>query len=145
MHASHPRATSHRTLTAIAMTAMLGAGTIAAANDAPAMLSGAQEVPPVMTSASARADIVVGADRAVTGTVETHDIDGTVAHIHSGAVGTNGPVVVPLTQTQPGMWSVPAGTVFTPEQYARYMAGQLYVNVHSAAHPAGEIRVQLKP
>jgi hypothetical protein len=117
----------------------------AAASDMPGTLSGAQEVPPVTTVASGRSTIVVGADRSVTGAVETRDIDGTAAHIHLAAVGSNGPVVVPLMKTQPGTWSVPPGTVFTPEQYASYKAGQMYVNVHSAAHANGEIRVQLMP
>jgi hypothetical protein len=125
--------------------AIVAASGIAVAKDMPGTLSGAQEVPPVTTVASGRSNIVVGADRSVTGAVETRDIDGTAAHIHLAAVGSNGPVVVTLTKTQPGTWSVPPGTMFTPEQYASYKAGQMYVNVHSAAHPSGEIRVQLTP
>jgi hypothetical protein len=33
----------------------------------------------------------------------------------------------------------------TPEQLKSYQAGELYVNVHSAANKGGEIRAQLKP
>jgi len=107
------------------------------------MLSGAQEVPPVATAASAVSSVAVAADRTVTGTVTTSSIDGTAAHIHAGAVGTNGPVLITLTKTSSTQWSVPAGSQLTPTQYNSYRAGGLYVNVHSAGHPDGEIRMQL--
>lgn len=125
--------------------AIVAATGIVAASDMPGTLGGAEEVPPVATLAFGRSSIVVGADRSVSGAVETRDVDGTTAHIHLATAGSNGPVVVVLTKTQPGIWSVPPGTMFTRDQYTSYKAGQMYVNVHSAAHPNGEIRVQLMP
>ena len=107
-------------------------------------LSGAQEVPAIDSPAVGTSSIIVGADRSVTGTVVTSNIEGTVAHIHQGAKGTNGPVLVMLIKTSAIQWSVPAGTQLTEAQYDSYKAGGLYVNVHSAAHPAGEIRAQLQ-
>jgi hypothetical protein len=53
--------------------------------------------------------------------------------------------VITLTQTSPGVWSVPAASKLTDEQYAAFKAGELYINVHSDAHKPGEIRGQLKP
>jgi hypothetical protein len=108
-------------------------------------LTGAEETPPVTTSASGTATISIGADKSVSGTIKTTGIDGTVAHIHVGAPGQAGPPIITLNKTADGVWSVPAGSRLTDEQYANFKAGQLYVNVHSADHKSGEIRGQLKP
>ena len=109
-------------------------------------LSGSQEVPAVTTSASGNGTIVVGADKSVSGSVSTTGVAGLAAHIHVGAAGKNGPVIIPLTKGADGTtWSVPAGAKLTDTQYESYKAGDLYVNVHSAAHKGGEIRGQLKP
>jgi hypothetical protein len=122
-----------------------------------ATLTGNQEVPPVATAASGTSDISVGTSKCPSalssndcptmyGAVTTSGIDGTAAHIHMGAPGQNGPVVVTLVRDGANnVWMVPADTTLTPEQYEAYWAGQLYVNVHSAAHSSGEIRAQLRP
>jgi outer membrane receptor for monomeric catechols len=106
-------------------------------------LNGAEEVPPVATTASAYSTIVIATDGTVTGGIETSNIDSTKAHIHQGPSGTNGPVLVTLEKISPTQWIVRAGTTLTPEQYKSFQAGELYVNVHSAAHPSGEIRLQM--
>ena len=131
-----------------AATMLLGAvsgfvGNASIAAEPGTMLSGSQEVPPTGSAATGTSSIVVAADRSVSGTVVTTGIDSTVAHIHQGAPGVNGAVLIPLTRTSPTLWTVPAGSRLTPAQYASYLAGDLYVNVYSAAHPGGEIRLQL--
>ncbi|HEX6363372.1 MAG TPA: CHRD domain-containing protein [Albitalea sp.] len=108
-------------------------------------LSGSEEVPPVTTSASGTGSITVAADGSVSGSVKTTGLNGTAAHIHSGAKGANGPVVVPLVKTGDNEWSVPPGAKLTPEQLAAYKAGALYVNVHTEANKGGEVRAQLQP
>jgi hypothetical protein len=108
-------------------------------------LSGKDEVPPVSTSASGSGTIVIGEDKSVSGSVTTTGVAGVAAHIHVGAAGKNGPVIVPLKKTAENVWSVPEGAKLTDAQYASYKAGDLYVNVHSAANKGGEIRGQLKP
>jgi hypothetical protein len=125
-----------------------GAMAIAAtafAGDIQVKLTGAEEVPPVASTATGTGTIKVNDDMTVSGSVTTKGIEGIAAHIHAGAAGKNGPPVIPLEQKSPGVWSVPAGAKLTSDQYKAFKAGELYVNVHSAAHQGGEIRGQLKP
>jgi hypothetical protein len=118
---------------------------VAFAGESKVSLSGAEEVPAVTTSATGTGSISVSADKQVTGSVKTSGIEGTVAHIHVGAIGKNGPPAITLSKNADGTWSVPANSTLTDEQFAKYQAGELYVNVHSAAHKTGEIRGQVKP
>jgi len=109
-------------------------------------LSGAEEVPPVKTSASGSGTITVKDDKSVSGSVTTTGVVATAAHIHTGTAGRNGPVIIPLTKSSDGnTWTVPLGAKLTDAQYNEYKAGNLYVNVHSAANKGGEVRGQLKP
>ena len=126
-------------------TMLLGYSEMAVSADTKVTLSGSQEVPPVTTTASGSGAITVGADKSVSGSITTTGVAGTAAHIHEGPSGKNGPVIVPLTKTSDNVWSVAAGAKFTDAQYESYKAGNLYVNVHSAANKGGEIRDQLKP
>lgn len=120
-------------------------GGLAMAKDVKVTLSGAEETPPVTTTASGTGTIKVADDKTVSGSIKTTGIEGTVAHIHVGAPGQSGPPIITLEKTAHGVWSVPAGSKFTDDQYASFKAGNLYVNVHSAEHKPGEIRAQLKP
>ena len=123
---------------------IIGSGSVLAA-DLTIDLTGAQETPPVTTSASGTGTITVAADKSVSGTIKTKSIDGTMAHIHVGAPGKSGPPIITLVKDADGGWMVPAGSKLTDEQYASFKAGDLYVNVHSAMHQPGEIRGQIKP
>lgn len=108
-------------------------------------LSGDAEVPPVVTTASGAGAITVNPDMSVSGKVTTSGVAGTMAHIHAGKAGANGPVVVTLTKSGDNVWLVPDGTRLSETAYQSYKAGELYVNVHSAEHKPGEIRGQLNP
>jgi len=113
-----------------------------------ASLSGANEVPPVVTAASATAVLAMNpATRQVTGFIRTTGIVGIAAHFHSGAAGVNGPVVVGLAETPlgSGLWTIPAASVITADQAALFNIGSLYYNVHSTLFPGGEIRGQIVP
>lgn len=115
------------------------------AGDSKVSLTGKEEVPAVQTAASGTGTITVGADKSISGSVTTKGVEGVAAHIHHAAAGKNGPPIVALEKTGDGVWSVPKGSKLTDEQLAAYKAGELYVNVHSAAHKGGEIRGQIKP
>lgn len=84
---------------------------------------------------------------AVTGGVTLTGITATLAHIHNGIAGTNGPVIVDFVQsaTDANRWDAETGGTLAADQVNALLAGQLYVNVHSAAFPGGEIRGQIRP
>ena len=68
----------------------------------------------------------------------------TAAHVHRGAPGVNGPVVI-------GAPTFPLGspihyeTMISDQVESDLLAGMLYLNVHSTLYPRGEIRGQLMP
>lgn len=117
----------------------------ATADDVQVKLSGDSEVPPVSTKASGSGTITIKPDMTVSGSVTTSGVAATMAHIHIGKAGTNGPVAVTLNKSGDNVWKVPEGTKLSDSQYQAYKAGELYVNVHSAENKGGEIRGQLNP
>jgi hypothetical protein len=143
-------------LAALAVALLAPAATAAAPTVLLASLSGSSEVPPVTTAASGEAWLVVSADgTAIDYTVTYSGLSGTLAaaHIHLGAAGTNGGILFPLAAGPSPMVGrltaadlTPTGgiTTFTAALEA-IRAGNTYVNLHTAANPAGEIRGQLQP
>jgi len=115
-----------------------------ATNTQSVTLSGGNEVPAVTTSASGSGSVTVNADRSVSANITVKGMTATAAHIHEGAAGSNGPVIVPFVKQGDNYFVAPAGARMTEAQYEAYKAGRTYVNVHSAAHPPGEVRAQLK-
>jgi len=127
------------------------------------VLEGSQEVPPVMTAAGAVAQFALNSDGTLsfelraTGPIQ----DATQAHIHLGARGQNGPVVAflyGLTAPQDFQAGdlIASGTLddgdviarpgFVPSianLVQRIRQGRTYANLHTTAHPGGEIRGQI--
>lgn len=111
-----------------------------------AHLSGLQEVPPITTTAGTGHGVfALSPDQ----TTLVYDIvysglsiTETAAHIHVAPVGVPGPVVFPLPAGSPksGSWVGLSG-----QNLDDLLAGNLYANVHTSNHPAGEIRGQLLP
>ncbi|MEA5401303.1 CHRD domain-containing protein [Arcicella sp. DC2W] len=75
-------------------------------------------------------------------TINYNGITPTAWHIHKGAVGVNGGVIFALGTTFNTAFSSKTAAL-TAEQETDLMAGNYYVNIHSASKPGGEIRGQL--
>jgi len=119
------------------------ASSTAGAVDLTVKLSGDNEVPPVASAGSGEARISIGDDGSVAGVITVKGVAGTMAHIHRAAAGANGPVIVKLLADGDG-FKVPPDTKLDADQLQAFKAGELYVNVHSAEHKAGEMRAQLR-
>jgi len=126
-----------------------------------ANLSGNEEVPSVDTKASGTAEFNVSSDgKTVSYKVDVKDINKvTMAHIHQGKKGENGPVVVTLfkSATPSGPMN---GELAKGDATANKLEGPLkgkqisdlvkimedgnaYTNVHTEQNPKGEIRGQI--
>lgn len=137
-----------RTLLAVACAAALGAcstmeGMMHSSATQTVALSGANEVPAVQTGAGGSGTVTVNPDRTVMADITVTGMEATAAHIHQGAKGTNGKVIVPLTRIGDNHFVAPPGARLSDEQYQAWKAGDLYVNAHSKQHPGGEVRAQL--
>jgi hypothetical protein len=150
------------TITAAALVLVAGLACSAKSRQFTASLTGASVIPTANTTAAGSANFTFSpSDSTMTYELHiTNPIDSVfAAHIHFGAAGTNGPVVLPLWAGQQGMGYsglLASGTV-TSKELAGPMAGQalsaladsmargvLYVNVHTARFPDGEIRGQIR-
>ena len=107
-------------------------------------LTGDSEVPAVATTATGTATVDIRPDRSVKVLVVVSGMTATASHIHEAGAGANGPVIVPFTKTGDNTFASADGAKLTEAQYESYKAGKLYVNVHSAKNPGGEVRGQLK-
>ncbi|HVF40203.1 MAG TPA: CHRD domain-containing protein [Gemmatimonadaceae bacterium] len=121
-------------------------------------LNAASEVPaPKPTTATGTAQILVYASRIDYALSATNITGITAAHIHSGAPGVAGPVVVTLFTSSPATGAIngvfasgslsaanlPA-TVTLESLKTLLASGNAYVNVHTTANQPGEIRGQVK-
>jgi CHRD domain len=137
---------------------MVFAGPASAGDNFAAPMSGEAEVPSVVTQAAGVATFKLG-EEGLAFKVNVANIDNVIAsHIHCGAVGVNGPVGVTLFRGGPVTvnGTLAQGVVTAPDPgngcgwtdlaavVAALEGGDTYVNVHTTAHPGGEIRGQVK-
>lgn len=108
-----------------------------------AILNGASEVPANASTATGSATLTYNRDTKIFNIqVDFTGITPTMGHIHKAAVGVSGGVVFPFTNpvTSPVDYTSPA---LDSTQVADLFAGLYYVNLHTTAYGAGEIRGQL--
>ena len=107
-------------------------------------LTGAQEVPPVSSGGNGTLEATFDkGTRKLAYTVTYSGLTGpaTGAHFHGpAAMGTNAGVVLPFANPAS---PIKGEATLTEAQAADLLAGRWYVNVHTAAHPGGEIRSQV--
>lgn len=108
-------------------------------------LTGSTVVPPVMTIATGTGQFTITPDHKVIGSIKVYEMTPTMVHIHEAPPGKNGPAIITLGKTASDSYAVPPDVMLSDEQYASYLAGNLYVHVHSAKYPDGELRAQLLP
>ncbi len=110
------------------------------------MLNGSKETPSVTTNASGTGWFILDVDSSSLAFHITYaNLQGgfTGSHIHLGAEGIGGGVVFPITTSYIGNTGSGKWTNIPDSLVADLIKGDLYVNIHSSAHPGGEIRGQL--
>ena len=113
-----------------------------------ARLSGAEEVPAVNTPAQGVAGFTLNATRDTLFIQAAFSgLSGAITgvHVHDGAPGVAGPVITSLVSKVRGnrLSGYLTGADITPAKLAKYLQGQYYLNVHTAANGGGEIRGQI--
>jgi CHRD domain len=109
-----------------------------------ASLSGSNEVPPGIASLTGRATFTIDVATGQVCSQVTTNVSGAVAmHIHKGARGVNGPIVVHLNIRSINAARVcVSATVAVASAVAANPAGH-YLNIHTPAAPGGAVRGQL--
>jgi hypothetical protein len=154
---------------ALAALAGIGAAVAGSNGNFRALLSGDAENPPVETKGHGVATLKLsdGGDSLSYKLMVANLEDITQAHIHCGAPELNGPVVAFLfgpasagvddngrlaegvitdadVLPRPDSPECPGGVADLDDVIEKIESGDAYVNVHTIAHPAGEIRGQIE-
>jgi len=109
-------------------------------------LDGAQETPPVVTAGSGSATVTLDVSTgsvSVSGSYASLGSNQTLAHIHSGAFGVAGGIVVTLSGTGGMSGSFSGGGVLSAGQQTTYRNGSMYLNIHTMLNGGGELRGQI--
>jgi CHRD domain len=121
-------------------------------------MTGANEVPPVNSTASGTATFVNNQTFIEFDLAVSDLFNATAAHIHRGPAGANGPILVTLyntTDPSPGLFGGYSGNItasmlqgpLANQQLSALVdlmkSGQAYANIHTIQNKNGEIRDQI--
>ena len=122
-----------------------------------AKLNGRAESPKTTSKATGKATFKIAASgRSIAYTLSAKGLSGKAqaAHIHLGAPGKAGPVMIVISAKP---FSLPRHGTLTAKQFTKVpgassfsaalkaiRAGRTYVNIHTAKNPGGEIRGQIR-
>ncbi len=138
---------SRQTFSAVVLLALLFSGAPAFAKEISytADLTAASEVPPNDSKGTGAVEAIYDTkSKTFSWTITYSDLTGpaTAAHFHGPAAPReNAPPVVPLSGDLGS--PIKGKSTLTDTQAADLEAGHWYFNIHTAAHPTGEIRGQL--
>jgi hypothetical protein len=128
-------------------TALLaGSPALAEMKNMTATLDGAQQVPPVESPGTGMAEITYDTEtKMLEWTVEYSGLTEapTAGHFHGpAAAGETAGVAVPFEGDLAS--PIEGSATLTAEQETELLAGRYYINLHTPAHPDGEIRGQVE-
>ncbi len=107
-----------------------------------AVLAGTNEVPSNSSKASGNSTLTYYKSTKKFSIVTTYSgLTPTMGHIHKAVKGTNGAVIFPFADVS--MSPIKLESSLTDAQYQAMVKDSMYVNLHTAAFPGGEIRGQL--
>src|SRR4051795_5282753 len=139
------RKTMNKIVIAMSVLGAVAFAAPASAEKLKATLDGKSEVPATTSSGTGTADLDYdAASKKLSWKLSYSGLSGpaTAAHFHGPAeTGKNAGVAVPI----PGAANSPVegSATLTDAQASDLLAGKLYVNIHTAANPGGEIRGQV--
>jgi hypothetical protein len=111
-------------------------------------LLGSNEVPPVNTTATGLAILRLTNDKVLYSRVTVNNLESndtlTVAHIHPGAAGTNGPPLIFLCNNLADFGVLKISNPLPDAQYNQLLYDPMYVNAHSRRHGPGLVRGQVR-
>ena len=110
------------------------------------VLKGSNQVPAINTTATGLGLLRLTSDKKLYSLITVKDLEMVdkllVAHIHKGAAGVNGPVIISLCMNADDFGKIKINTL-SDANFSTVKSDYIYVNAHSEKHPGGIVRGQV--